>query len=351
MVKPKRVAASTTAVPLTKSMAMRYSYQVEGLKGKKLLQRFKEFHKATVYKHAQKPLEGELVEDKRIASGIGRPSKLSRLDGRNIEKAIRTLREREGQFNSKRVGTEAGLDGKCSNRTVRRCMNRKGYHYLNARKKGQLSKEDEQRRLKWARENVKNGIKQSFWSYGVSIYMDAVGFIYKKNALNQARAPKGKVWRKISEGLTRNCTGKLNKAGTRQVKFMVGISYNRGVVLCESYENLNGKKCSKMFDQCLPQAFQLSVNPTDKKYLQDGCPVQNSKVAMQILEDIGAELVPIPPRSPDLNPIENLFAQLGKQVELDSIAKKITNQTFEEFEARVRQIIVNYDSKEMINKL
>ena len=189
MVKPKkRAAASTTAVPLTKSMAMRYSYQVQGLKGRKLLQRFKEYHKATVYKHAQKPLEGELVQDKRIGSGIGRPPKLSRVDERNIEKAIKTLREREGQFNSKRVGTEAGLDGKVNNRTVRRCMNRKGYHYLNARKKGQLSKDDEKRRLAWAKEKVREKVTQDFWSYGVSMYMDAVGFVYKQNAFNQARA-------------------------------------------------------------------------------------------------------------------------------------------------------------------
>ena len=138
------------------------------------------------------------------------------------------------------------MDGKKSKKTVRTCMNEKGYHYLNARKKGQLSKEDEKIRLQWAKEKIRQSVKQEYWNKGVSIYMDGVGFINNKNAFNQARAPHGKVGRKISDGLARHCTGKLNKAGTRQVKFMVGISYGRGVVLCDSYERLNGKKSSKL---------------------------------------------------------------------------------------------------------
>ena len=89
---------------------------------------------------------------------------------------------------------------------------------------------------------------------------------------------------------------------------MVGISYNRGVVICEQYfDKITGTKFAKMVDQKFPQAFQLSINPHNKAFLQDGDPSQNSKLARDAFENIGAKMVSIPPRSPDLNPIENFF--------------------------------------------
>jgi hypothetical protein len=45
-------------------------------------------------------------------------------------------------------------------------------------------------------------------------YLDGTGFAYKRNPLNQALAPKGRVWRKRSEGLTPGCTAKGQKTGT-----------------------------------------------------------------------------------------------------------------------------------------
>jgi len=63
----RRTKQST--IPVEKSMAMRYAYQVEGFKGKKLLDMFKGYSKAVIYKHAKKPLNGELRVDKLISSG------------------------------------------------------------------------------------------------------------------------------------------------------------------------------------------------------------------------------------------------------------------------------------------
>eukprot|EP00111_Clytia_hemisphaerica_P010431 TCONS_00030468-protein len=208
-----------------------------------------------------------------------------------------------------------------------------------------------QERMRWCQSKVKGAgrVEDEFWRSGISMYMDGTGFVYKKNAFDQARAVNGKVWRKVNEGLKRGCTGKCNKAGVEQAKYMVAISYDRGVVLCEPYKNLNGVRFSKMMDSCLPRAFQWSINPYDKLYVQDGCPVQNTNVAMEILEGLGAELVPIPPRSSDLNPIENFFHLVGKAVEKDSIEKNITSQTMEEFTERVKNIILNFD-REVINK-
>ena len=47
-------------------------------------------------------------------------------------------------------------------------------------------------------------------------------------------------------------------------------------------------------------------------FVQDGDPSQNSKAAKTALSKIGAVQFSIPPRSPDLNPIENVFNQWKK---------------------------------------
>ena len=45
--------------------------------------------------------------------------------------------------------------------------------------------------------------------------------------------------------------------------------------------------------------------------VMDNDPSQRSMVAKDALQEIGAELVEIPARSPDLNPIENIFIILS----------------------------------------
>ena len=42
-------------------------------------------------------------------------------------------------------------------------------------------------------------------------------------------------------------------------------------------------------------------------FVMENDPCQNSKIAKAALENIGANISKIPPRSPDLNPIENIF--------------------------------------------
>ena len=34
------------------------------------------------------------------------------------------------------------------------------------------------------------------WSKQIAFYLDGVGFVYKRNPMDQALAPRGRVWRK-----------------------------------------------------------------------------------------------------------------------------------------------------------
>ena len=145
---------------------------------------FKDYSKKVIYRHCEKPLIGELKEDKRIDSGIGRPSKLSRVDHRNIRKSIPELREKEGSLKSKRVQVVNGLES-VSNKTVRCAINKADHKSL---KKGIVSKSDIAKRLRYCKDKIKSKIGQKFWSYGVSLYLNGTGFVYKTNPMDQAFA-------------------------------------------------------------------------------------------------------------------------------------------------------------------
>lgn len=105
--------------------------------------------------------------------------------------------------------------------------------YLQARRKGLMSEEDLRKRLNFANRVRRLGLGAAFWTEGVSLYLDACGFAHKTNPCDQARTPKARLWRKRNEGLTRGCTTKGAKEGVHQLRFIVAMSYQRGIVLCK----------------------------------------------------------------------------------------------------------------------
>jgi len=155
-------------------------------------------------------------------------------------------------------------------------------------------------------------------------------------------------WRKKSEGL--KITTKGRKEGCRNANFMVGISYNCGVVLCEQYfGTVTGNKFAGIVEKSFPEAL-AKCSSRVKRVLQDGCPRQNSKVAREAFSNVDTLLFKIPPRSPDLNPIENFFHLAKKKLKAQAIEQKIMRETFEEFSRRVKKTMAEYPVEE-INRI
>ena len=183
-----------------------------------------------------------------------------------------------------------------------------------------------------------------FWRSGISLYLDGKGFQHKSNPYDQARAPGAREWRKHGEGLKFNCTAKGKKEGGINVNFMVAISYGKGVVLCEQYDGtITGPKFAEILKSFL-KAFNKSSSPKARRFLMDGCPRQNSKVA---IDKVNALVFKIPPRSPDLNPIENLFHTLTVRLNNDAFQRNITKETFKELSSRVKETILSVCSEEI----
>ena len=82
----------------------------------------------------------------------------------------------------------------------------------------------------------------------------------------------------------------------------------------------------------------------------DGCPRQNSKVAKKAMKNINTIVMAIPAKSPDLNPIENIFAQVSMILQNQAMEQNITKEIFSEFSAKVKDTLIKFD-REKINKV
>ena len=82
----------------------------------------------------------------------------------------------------------------------------------------------------------------------------------------------------------------------------------------------------------------------------DGCPRQNSKVAKKAMQNINTIVMAIPAKSPDLNPIENIFAQVSMILQNQAMEQNITKEIFSEFSAKVKDTLIRFD-REKINKV
>jgi transposase len=167
--------------------------------------------------------------------------------------------------------------------------------------------------------------------------------------MQDAAAPKGKIWRTRSEGLRLTSKGSKDLPGGKRLHFLVAIAFNRGVVLAKEYEHMSVEYFSGFVKRNLSTIF--TAENQQKWFVMDNDPSQRSKVAKKAINDSGATLFEIPVRSSDLNPIENLFHIVKKQLESQAISECIYQETWPEFKARVRKTILKIPTTYINNLL
>ena len=174
-------------------------------------------------------------------------------------------------------------------------------------------------RAQFAR-NVIKFLQEGFWREGISFYFDRVGFTHKRNPLGEACAAGGMAWRKPSEGLTSTTKGKKERNCGKKAKLLVAVAYGKTAVCCIQYtETLIGNSFAEFVRGYFTLVFQRGQNQKYWLFLQDGDPRQNSKVPRKAMESVGCQLFEIPPRSPDTNPIENVFHLIRCQLTEDAL--------------------------------
>lgn len=280
----------------------------------------------------------------------GRRQLLSVRDKRKLKRAVILLRQENPNFSVMDVVKRSGIPLNTAHyRTFLRAIKRFGYKFQASRRKGILTDNDMKRRREFAKVTMKYG--ESYWTKDVSFYLDGVSFIYKGNPLSDAIKPKGRIWRKKSEGLTVTTKGSKDLAGGKRLHLMVAISYGRGVVLAEPYEKMNADFFARFIRRHFPNLFEIAGKGEEdnKIFVMDNDPSQTSTKAMAVLADLGYAMQKIPPRSPDLNPIENIFHLVRKRIDAQVRANNVTHQTWDEFKQAVQYNIWS-TSKDLIDK-
>ena len=221
-----------------------------------------------------------------------------------------------GNFCVKRVMLKAGIPPSISEETVRRVLRKAGLKWTRAQSKGILFKNDLKLRLRFARK-VCRKLSANFWEESVVFYLDGASFTHKMNPFDQARAPRAMAWRKPGQGFDFGFTEKGSHEGTggNIAHFMAAIAYGKGVIAAEQYHGrINAEKCSLFVREHFSSMFKKSANPRGKLFLQDGDPSQNSGKARSAWGDVCARKFTIPARSPELNPIENIFHNVKRRL-------------------------------------
>ena len=145
---------------------------------------------------------------------------------------------------------------------------------------------------------------------------------------------------KVGGGLQVTAKGSKSLAGGTRLHLLVAISYKQGVVMVKEYEKMTGR-----YSWFVRNKFLVLFCSRDKRgrkwFIMDNDPSQRSVAAHKAIEKECCELVCIPARSLDLNPIENMFHIAKKEVERQVIDSQIVRETWQEFKSTVIKTLHN----------
>ena len=104
-------------------------------------------------------------------------------------------------------------------------------------------------------------------------------------------------------------------------------------------KKLNGQYFTNFVRRNFKTIFSLSCYPEGNLFLQEGDPSQNSKLSKTEMTSCGVQLLAIPPRSPDINPM------IGQDLSRQAVEQNITRESFESFSARVKKTLMDFPIK------
>ena len=120
-------------------------------------------------------------------------------------------------------------------------------------------------------------------------------------------------------------------------------------MLCKHYETLVSKLFAEFIENNFLGIFKSTCNPTGNVFVQDGDPSQNSKAAKTALDKNGVVQFSISFRSLDLNPIENTFNLVDKNLNAFNLVNKNLSsdavkckEVYAKFVERVENTLLSY---------
>lgn len=122
--------------------------------------------------------------------------------------------------------------------------------------------------------------------------------------------------------------------------FVAGLRHDRIVAPCVIPCPMNGA----IFHQYVAQFLVREINPGDI-VVMDNLSSHKSDAVREAIENAGAELLFLPPYSPDLNPIEQVFAKLKH------LLRKAAKRTMDEVWDEIGRLLDQFPAHECSNYL
>lgn len=230
----------------------------------------------------------------------GRPKKL---DERSQRQLLRNVRKNPKQ-SAKVLG--ASLSTPVSGQTVRKYLNSNNIFSYKPLKKPIISKKNAKHRLQWAKEHAALTKEDlDLW-----VFSDEAPF----NILCSEYS--GRVWSTPNTRSERNKLKIRAHSGGGRVMIWGAISVHGPGPLVFLEGTVNGLKYANIAEKTIiPYLFEL-MGESGKPFVfvDDNAPAHNSRVASEIFEKYDARRIYWPASSPDLNPIENLWAWMKRKL-------------------------------------